>query len=165
MKQAPIFIPLSSIESIGEAETTPYRCGLMEIVPKGKWLQGFRCNCLTAAYYWQSNGAGKGFTQMLLFTFEGRRSHFNFLTRTMYNREIRFIVLLPRGDSWLVFGNQQAPPEIIDQDLACEQYFMMKCEYSIAPYLYFDDEVIADDCDVVELMEHLFNVKLEDKEK
>ena len=164
MKQTPIFIPLSSIESIGEAETTPYRCGLMEIVPKGERLQGFRCDCLTAEYYWQSNGAGKGFAQMLHFTFEGRRSHFNFLTRTINNRINRFVVLLPMGDSWLVFGSKQEPPEIIDQKPTHEQEFMMECEYSITPYPYFDDEVIADDCDVVELMEHLFNLILEDKE-
>lgn len=57
MKQTPIFIPLSSIESIGEAETTPYRCGLMEIVTNEEQLQGFCCGCLTAEYYWQSNGS------------------------------------------------------------------------------------------------------------
>jgi len=160
MKEAPIFIPLSSIERMGEAETSPYRCGLMEIVPKGKRLQGFRCDCLTAEYYWQSNGTGKGFAQRLYFTFEGRSSHFNFLTRTMLNHESRFIVLLPRDDSWLVFGNNTEPPEIIDQGLACEQGFMMECEYSTIPYPYFYDYVIADDCDVVELMGHLYNVKL-----
>lgn len=165
MEKTPIFIPLSSIESMGETETSPYRCGLMEIVPKGKQLQGFRCGCLTAEYYWQSNGAGKGFSQELYFIFEGRRSHFNFLTRTMFNHENRFIVLLPSGVSWLVFGSQQELPKIFYEGHTRERDFTMECEYSIVPYPYFDGEVIADYCDVVELMEHLYNVKLEYKEE
>lgn len=158
MEQNPIFIPLDCIETFREAESTPYHCGQMEIRPKkGRQLKGFSCDCLTAEYFWSDNGAGKGFTQVLDFTFEGRLSHFNYLKRELTNHDLRFIVLLPRTiDSHLVIGWPYYDLEMENEKLNDEMKFAMSCQYSATPFPWYEDDVVADDCDVVELIDRLF---------
>lgn len=136
MEQSPIFIPLDGIETLLEAAATPYHCGQMEIKPKkGCQLKGLRCDCLTAKYFWYSNGPGKGFTQVVDFAFEGRTSHFNYLMRMMHSHDGHFIVLLPRTiDSHIVVGWPYYDLEMVNMDPMEEMTFAMSCQYSATPF-------------------------------
>lgn len=162
MKQVPIFIPLGEIEHIDDAETTPYRRGLVEIKARDRMLKGFACDNLTATYAWGCNGAGKGFSQLLTCRFEGRASHFNHLLCELANRQSTFIVLLPKGDMYTVVGRYfddiHIQPECND-----DMSFVMESCYATVPFPYYDGVVSIDDCDVVELTEHLYGIKTKEE--
>lgn len=160
MKQIPVFIPRDCIERIGPAETTPYRSGQMEIKPKrGVQLKGYSCDGLTAEYMWSQNGKCKGFSQVLDFCFEGRISHFNYLMQTVQNNDSRFVVLLPRGDTYVVIGGDYGELEMAEKSCAYDQTFAMYYQHAVAPFPFLDDEVITVDCSVVELIDALYGTR------
>lgn len=163
MAENPIFIPLNEIASIGHPDTTPYRSGLVDIKRKNRQLNGYVDNCLTAEYMWESNGPGRGFTQTLACRYDAVFSHFNHLLRTLQNKHSSFVILLPKGDFYIVVGWHFDDIGVKASSVR-DQSFMLTCDYALVPFPYYDGIVNIHDCDAAELTDRLYTW-VEEEEK
>lgn len=161
-EQIPIFIPLDEIAEFPEPMEMPDDAGRLALKAKGDTLHGYRCKDITSEYMWNRNGCGKGFEQTLMCRYAGSMANFNFMMRRMNNKfqeEHCFIVLLPRENGpYCVFGNRFREIDIADSRVE-HQTLVLKNQFQVVPFPYYDGPVCITDVTAPQLMEHLYGKK------
>lgn len=160
-QQIPIFIPMDEIVEFPAPLHDPILEGRVDLVAKGGVLHGFRCEDIVGKYSSDNNGIGKGHTQTLICTCRSRESYFNYMVRTMQIKQACYIVLLPQANAtYIVFGNNG--PEIEFVTSSVEDYLraiVLECAYMPTAVPYYVGKVNVTECDVPQLMEHLYGKK------